>query len=79
LNADSKVAAVSGRFLYVLDKQQKGSLYDYKNGLKKELAAEYPDTAKYMDQYLRSFLQTYQYVLAVHKTYVDYSLDSLNY
>ena len=62
INGDNKVAALDNEFLFILENNKK-SLYKYRNSDKINYINKYPDKAKNMELYLRSNLQTYQYML----------------
>jgi len=62
INGDDKVAALDNEFLFVLKGDDK-MLYKYKELDKTNYTSQYPDKSKEMELYLKSNLQTYQYML----------------
>ncbi len=67
INGDNKVAALDNKFLFILKDNNK-LLYKYKNSDKTNYINKYPDKAKDMELYLKSNLQTYQYMLINEKS-----------
>lgn len=63
INGDDKVAALDNEYLFILKNNTEKSLYLYAEKNKTNVIDEYPEKAKEMETYLRSNLQTYQYLL----------------
>ena len=67
INGDDKVAALDSEFLFILKNNEK-MLYKYKVNDKTNYIDKYTDKAIDMEVYLKSNLQTYQYMLINEKS-----------
>lgn len=62
-NEDDKIATIDNEYLFVLKEDGSKELFKYINGDQNNYLDSLPDKARHMDIYLKSYLQTYQYIL----------------
>ena len=71
INDDDKVGILDNEFLLIFKKENKSKLYKYKDFDKTDYIDSYPNKAIEMEEYAKSNMQTFQYMLLNNKQYIE--------
>lgn len=70
-NEDDRIASIDNEFLFVLKEDNSKELFKYRNGDQNNYLDSFPNKSAEMEIYLKSYLQTYQYILDNNMTSFD--------